>query len=313
MAAVMVACRPMRTATHATAVSAVAVSWLAAIAAQGSALMLSVIGQGLGALAGGCGWIGASIPIHRQVWALVNQPVLNFSSLPAAGGYWLGSMVVPFLAAVFMLTLRPRKPTLVGQLAVVQTVWWVALVAGAWLPLLDPVDGHLSRWLLLHRLGPALAWSAPAAAAAVAMFACLRLLELARSYRSELGRRARVAAVVVHLVLPVGGWLCVVFWAGGTPPLRSFIGLAMPVAAVLAFAWFRYPPPFPRPLNAPSRRAVVVLVACVGLTVSVVWAAGRPLPDGGASGVVWGKAESFNNIRPWIGLSEPATISDSVN
>jgi len=307
MAAVMVACRAMRTETQATAVSAVAVSWLAAVAAQGSALVLAAVGQGLGALAGGCGWIGVTTPLDRQVWALVNQPVLNFSSLPGASGYWLGSIVLPMTTALFLLTLRPKKPTLAGQLALVQTVWWATLIAGTWLPLLDPADGHLARWLLLHDLAPPLIWAAPAAAAVLAALTSFRVLELARSSRSDLGRTARVATVVVHLVLPVLGWLGVVRIVGGAPPWRSVLGLAAPVAAVVVFAWLRYPSPYPRPLQGPSPRAVAALVTAVALAACMIWLAGRPLADGQVSGVLWGEAGSFNNIRAWI---EPWSPTD---
>jgi len=303
----MVACRPMSTETRATALSAVAVSWLAAIAAQGSALILSAIGQGIGALAGGCGWIGVTTPLHRPVWALVNQPVLNFSSLPGAGGYWLGSFVLPMVVALYLLTLRPKRPTTVGQLALLQTVWWAILVAGVWLPLLDPIDGHLARWLLLHDLTPNLVWFAPATAAVMATFVSFRVLELARRSRSDLGRTARVTTVVVHLVLPVLGWLGVVRIVGGAPPWRSVLGLAAPVAAVVVFAWLRYPSPYPRPLQGPSPRAVAALVTAVALAACMIWLAGRPLADGQVSGVLWGEAGSFNNIRAWI---EPWSPTD---
>jgi len=300
----------MRTETHATVVSAVTVSWLAAIAAQGSALVLSAIGQGLGAVAGGCGWIGVTIPLDRQVWALVNQPVLNFSSLPGAGGYWLGSIVLPMVAAIFLLTLRPKNPTLAGQLALVQMVWWAILIAGAWLPLLDPVDGHLARWLLLHELAPSLVWLAPAAAAVMAAFTSFRLLELARRSRSDLSRTARVATVVVHLVVPVSGWIGVVWIVGGAVPWRPLLGLAVPVTAALVFAWLRFPPPYPRPLQGLSSRAVAALLTAVVLAASTLWLAGRPLADGRVSGVVWGVAGSFNNIRAWIEPWSPADLKN---
>ncbi len=307
MAAVMVACRPMRIDNHAIVVSTVAVSWLAATTALGSALILAVVGQGVGAMTGGCGWVGATIPLNRQVWALVNQPTLNFSSQPGASGYWLGSLVLPLFAALLLLTLRPRRPTLVGQLMVVQMVWWAALVAGAWLPLLDAVDGHLSRWLLLNRLPAMLVWSAPVAAAVVAVFATFRLLEIARSGRPNLGRGTRVATLVVHLILPVLGWIGAVFLVGGSLPLAPVVALAVPVAAALVFGWLRFPPPYPRHLQRPSRRAFGVLLAGAVLAAIAIWMAGRPLTDGRAPGVLWGEPESFNNIRPWIEFPSSAT------
>ena len=255
-------------------------------------------------MAGGCGWIGVAIPLDRQVWALVNQPVLNFSSLPTAWGYWLGSMVLPLLTALLLLTLRPRKPSVVGQITVVQTIWWIAMVAGIWLPLLDPADGHFSRWLLLQHFQSAWVWSVPASATALAILASFRLLEIARRSRSNLGRRARVTIIVVHLILPVVVWLCFVSRVGGLPPLRPLLGLAAAATAVVAIGSFRYPPPYPRPLLGPSRGAVIALGVGALLSLSMLWVMGRPLPQGRARGVLWGAPGSFNNIRPWI---EPET------
>ncbi len=295
----------MRTESHTTALSTVAVSWLAAVSAPAPALMLAVLGQGLGAVAGGCGWIGASLPPNRQVWALVNQPTLDFSSSPGAGGYWLGSLVVPFLVALLLLTMRPKTPTLVGQMALMQTVWWTALVTGVWLPLVDPVDGHLPRWLLLHRLPASLVWLAPASAAVVALFATLRLLEIARRRHPDMSRTVRMATLAVHLILPVVVWLCVIRALGGSWPLRPILGLAVPVVAAAAFTWFLYPRPYPRPLKAPTRGRVVALAAVGLVAASTVWWAGRPLPEDRQSGVLWGVPRSFNNIRPWI---DPTSI-----
>jgi hypothetical protein len=295
----------MRIETTMTAVSAVAVSWLAAAIAAGTALVLAVTGQGLGAVAGGCTWIGVTIPLDRQVWALVNQPVLNFSSLPSAAGYWLGSVALPMLAALLLFSLRPRKPALAGQLMVIQTMWWISLIAGVWLPLLDPGDGHLSRWLELHRLEPRLVWLAPLLATGVAVLASLRLLEIARRGRSDLGCGARVRVVIVHLVVPVAGWLYLVFSASGALALRPALGLAAPVTAVLAFAWLRYPPPYPRPLQTSLRRSVVALVVCALGVAGGLWVAGRPLAGDRTAAVVWGTPGSFNNIRPWVETSSP--------
>ncbi len=75
----------MQTEPRATSPLVVAVSWLAASVALPFALIGASLGQGLGALIGGCHWIGVTLPLDRQVWALVNQPVLNFAALPTAG------------------------------------------------------------------------------------------------------------------------------------------------------------------------------------------------------------------------------------
>lgn len=304
----------MRTDPNATTATAVAISWLASVSAVGTAFVLAVVGQGLGAMAGGCGWIGAALPMNRQVWALVNQPVLNFSSLPGAGGYWLGSMILPLFAATFLLSLRTRKPTLVGQLTLVQTAWWAALVAGVWLPLLDPGDGHLTRWLMVHRFPLSLVWSMPVAATVVAVWVGFRVLEIVRWHCRDPNRWARLAIVVVQLFLPVAVWLVAIVLVCGHPPLRPVLGLLMPGTAVAVFAFFRYPPPYPRPPAPPSPAGVVSLAAAALIAASVLWLAGRPLTDNRVSGVLWSAPESFNNIRQWIepkALTERARIHET--
>ena len=78
----------------------------------------------LGALLGGCGWIGISTPLHRQVWALVNQPALNFASLPRGLGYWLGSLALPLLIVVGRL-LGPIR-FITGRLVLI--LWLISFV-----------------------------------------------------------------------------------------------------------------------------------------------------------------------------------------
>ncbi|MBD3872686.1 MAG: hypothetical protein IFK91_07200, partial [Acidobacteria bacterium] len=189
----------MQTEPRINAPSVVAISWTAAIAAFPLALVLAVLGQGLGALVGGCQWIGASLPLDRQVWALVNQPVLNFASLPSAGGYWLGSLMVPLIVAALVIPLFLRSNSMIVEVSVIQLAWGAAVVAVAWLPLLDQGDGHLARWLDLHDLPPTLVWLAPALAAGAGLLPTLRLLELARRRQKDTGRAYRVVLVVFHL------------------------------------------------------------------------------------------------------------------
>ena len=257
-------------------------------------------------MAGGCRWIGATLPLQRQVWALVNQPVLNFSSLPSAGGYWLGSMILPLLAAIFLLLWRTRKPTLIGQLAIVQTAWWAAMVSGIWLPLLDPNDGHLARWLLLHEFPETFVWIVVLGASCVALAAAYRCLEIVRGLHREPGRWTRVAIVFLQLIVPVAVWQVVVTFLCGEPPVRPILGMLAAVTAVTALAFFGYPPPYPRPLGPPSRTGIIALVVVALVATSIAWLAGRPLGDGRVSGVLWAAPESFNNIRPWV---EPLSLT----
>jgi hypothetical protein len=295
----------MRTEPGMGAPSLIFVSWLAAAGAFPFALVTAVGGQGLGALVGGCSWIGISLPIDRQPWALVNQPVLNFASQPAAVGYWWGSWLVPLLGAVVLGLLRPRSRSWTVELVIVQITWAAVVVAGAWLPLLDAEDGHLVRWLALHQLPAAAVWAAPLVAAVVGLVSAIRVLELARRQRPDLGRARRTGLVTVHLAVPAVLWVAVVAGVIGAPPVRATAGLGVPVAAAIVLAWLRFPGPHVRRLQPPTTRDVAALAVGVGLVVAVVWLAGRPLDGGSRAGLLWAKPTAFNNIRAWI---EPLSV-----
>lgn len=303
----MVACRPMHTEPEINAPSVIAISWTAAIAAFPLALVVAVLGQGAGAMVGGCHWIGVSLPLDREVWALVNQPVLNFASLPSAGGYWLGSLVVPLMVAAFVIPLLPRAQSLIIEISVVQVAWGAAAVAVAWLPLLEKGDGHLARWLGLHSLSTSWVWLAPVIAAGVGLLPTLRLLELARRRQKDTGRIYRIAAVAIHLVVPVILWVGLVSLIRSSVPLEATLAITAPVCAAILLAWLRYPSPYVRPLERPTISGVVSLVTCVAVAAILVWTTGRPLPNDASAGILWGTPQAYNNIRPWI---DPVSIWD---
>ena len=290
----------MQTEPRINAPSVVAISWTAAIAAFPLALVLAVLGQGLGALVGGCQWIGASLPLDRQVWALVNQPVLNFASLPSAGGYWLGSLMVPLIVAALVIPLFLRSNSMIVEVSVIQLAWGAAVVAVAWLPLLDQGDGHLARWLDLHDLPPTLVWLAPALAAGAGLLPTLRLLELARRRQKDTSRTYRVILVGFHLVAPVVVWVGLVSLIRSAVPLEATLAIAAPVCAAIVLAWLRYPAPYVRRLERPTVSGVVALVICAAVAMILVWITGRPLPDDASAGILWGQPQAYNNIRPWI-------------
>jgi len=296
----------MQTEPKINAPSVVAISWTAAIAAFPLALVLAVLGQGLGALVGGCQWIGVSLPLDRQVWALVNQPVLNFASLSTAGGYWLGSLMVPLIVAALVIPLLLRSKSLIVEISVIQLAWGAAVVAVAWLPLLDHGDGHLVRWLDLHDLPPTLVWLAPALAAGAGLLPTLRLLELARRRQKDTGRAFRVTLVVFHLAAPAVVWVGLVSLIRSSVPVEATVAIAVPVCAAIVLAWLRYPAPYVRRLERPTVSSVVALVICAAAAMILVWISGRPLPDDASTGILWGQPQAYNNIRPWI---DPFLIS----
>jgi hypothetical protein len=280
--------------------SVIVLSWTAAAAAYPAALMAAVIGQGIGALAGGCHWIGISLSIHRQVWALVNQPVLNFASLPSATGYWLGSLVLPAILAATLIPLLPRKRSLLVEMVLVQATWAASVIGIAWLSLVDRNDGHLVRWLSLQDLPAEWVWLAPVLAALTGLIPTLRLLALARRRRPDTGRVYRLRLVVVHFVVPAALWAGAGALVGETVPIAAMIAICCPLCAAMALAWLRYPPPFAHRLDQPSRPGLTLLIATAAACAIATTVATRPRPDGRCPGVLWAAPQSFNNIRPWI-------------
>ena len=275
-------------------------SLLAAVAAFSGALLMAAVGQGLGALVGGCTWIGASTPLDRQVWALVNQPTLHFSSLPRAVGYWAGSYLLPLMVGVGSIPLLPRARTLAAELVTLHAAWAATLVGVAWMPLVDPVDGHLSRWLDLWNLPHALVWLGPALALPAAALVTLRLLSLVRIIRHLSSRGLRLAAVMLHLLAPAAAWVgLATAIRGGLNPWPT-VAVGATAAAVLAVAWFGYPPAFPHRLEILSRGSWLRIGAAGAVLTVAVVGAGRPLAEDRTAGVLWAHPGSYNNVRPWI-------------
>lgn len=275
-------------------------SWSSAVIAVPLTLLISAAGQGLGALAAGGGWIGLAIPCDRQPWALVNQPVLNFASLPSAGGYWLGSTALPLALALGLMPLSLRLRSLAAQLFVVQLAWTAAVVGLGWQPLLDPAHAHVARWLGFRGLPLELRWLVGGAAAAAAVPVALRLIALARIARFHLGRGRRLLLVALHLLPAPVAWAVASSLLGGAIPPEAAATTALVVLTALAVAWFGFPPPITHRVTPATWRAVAVAVAGAMLAAAVFWVAGRPLPDDRAAAVQWGRAGSFNNVRQWM-------------
>lgn len=281
-------------------VGGVLASWVGAVAGAAFALLLAALGQGLGAVFGGCRFIGVSLAPHRQVWALVNQPTLDFAIRPAALGYWLGSLLLPLLFAALAVALLPRFGGLVSELAVVQWAWLAAVIGVAWLPVLDLEDGHLARWLFLHRWPVELVSLAPVLAAAASLPCVLRLLALLRARHRHSGRSLRLGTTVLHLLLPVAGWVALASWLRGSVPMPSAVAAAVPATAALAVAFYGYPSPHVRPLEGVRLRGLIGLAVTAVALWGLVAVAGRPLPGGDVRGWLWLPVDARNNVRPWI-------------
>ncbi len=280
--------------------SGVVFGWLSAAVGFASAVAVAVVGQGAGAVTGGCGWIGVSLPIDRQAWALVNQPALNFASQPRAFGYWLGSLVLPLLVAAAVVHLIPRARSLSSELLAVHVAWGMIVVGVAWLPLLDPVDGHIARFLKIHGVPLQGVWLAPTLAAGVAFLPTLRLLALARITRQHIGRGARLGLILLHLGVPCVAWAALVSTIHGTPMVIPSVAIAAPLVVACTIARFGYPPPYAhqlRELDAANWLRVLITAAVV---ITLLWLTGRPLGDGRYAGVAWGAPGAYNNVRPWV-------------
>jgi hypothetical protein len=290
----------MQAAQNIVAPPVLFISFLAAAGAYPMALILAVLGQGFGALIGGCDWIGISLPLNHQVWALVNQPVLNFSSTPIAAGYWLGSLGLPLVVAVATIPFLPRALSLTAELIVVQISFAAAAVALAWLPLIDLEDGHFVRWLALHGMPPILVWLAPVAAVGAALIPTLRTLELARRQHEQTGRGFRVLVIVLHLGAPLVAWVGIVTLICGALPFAPTLGAALVLVGALALAWFRYPSAYVRPLRQPTLAEFPILAITVVILMAIVWLGGRPLPGQKTAALLWGQPQAYNNLRPWI-------------
>jgi len=284
----------------ARSLKAVLFSWLVASLAGPLTLFVAVVGQGVGACLGGCTWIGVSLPADRQVWALVNQPVVNFASTAAAIPYWLGSLILPLLLAAVLIPFVPRARSVAGELVMVQLSWMLAVVGGAWLPLLDPAQGHLVPLLGFRMLPGGLVWLAPITAGVTVLLPTLRLIALARVASGDISRLGRMGLVVTHLAPPVVAWGALVSVLRGAPPLAACAAALLLLALALVIAWVGYPPPFVQtlvPLRAASFAwAGVVLAALIGLW----WFTGRALPGDQRAGILWGHRDARNNVRAWI-------------
>lgn len=275
-------------------------SWLAAMTALPFSLFAAAAGQGLGALLAGGRWIGLSVPWDRQAWALVDQPVLNFASLPGAAGYWLGSSIAPLLVAALAIPLSLRLRSLSAQLVVVHCAWMAAVIGVAWQPALDPRLCHVSRWLHFRDLPPELRWVAVALAAAAAVPIVLRLIAIARINRYHLSRARRLMLVVLHLLPAPLAWAATTTMLRGAVEVEACVAAGLPVVVILVVAWIGYPAPLTHPVTPPGGWSFLRLGAILAVVWVAFWAAGRPLPDDRAAAVQWGRETATNNIRPWM-------------
>jgi len=307
----------MRSRPGPNTMAAVAVSWLGAFCAAFLALGVVAAGQGLGAILGGCRWIGLTLPIGHQPWALVNQPSLAFAGDTRAVGYWLGGTIACLLVAFLWVPLVPRPRGLTSELLAIQFSWMAAVVGLGWVALLDPWDGHLSRFLRLHHASPALVWVVPVLGAWAALIPTLRLLALARQGHPQLSRWGRLATIAVHLGLPTLGWIVagvlIIIRTHPTTPGSPFEGLsalemlwppvlaaALPALAAATLGWVAFPRPWAHQLEPSRMKSASFLLIMAFALIAFQLPAGGPASGGRARGVLWSPADSRNNVRSWV-------------
>ena len=299
--------------------SAVFASWLAAVAAVPLSLLAAGFGQGFGTVVVGGKWIGLCLAWDRGVWALVNQPAINFAASWAATGYWLGAWALVFSIAVAALPLSLRLKHLDGQLFVIQSAWIALVIGASWQVFLDGSNGKLARWLGFHELPLELRWFAVVAAAAAAVPIVLRLLAVARITRFNLGRGRRLALVVVHLLPVPTGWAVISAVIREDLPVESVVGAAVPMVTALVVAWVGYPAPLTHGVTGLRPRVFAILTVTVLAAWSILVVAGRPLPDHRTAAIQWAHDNPINNIRPWMEpwrapwLDEDSTAADRSN
>jgi hypothetical protein len=275
-------------------------SWLFAVLSVPLTILTAAVGQGLGTLVVGGGWIGLCTPWDQQPWALVNEPTVNFAASLAATGYWCGSGIAPLLVAILGGPLSLRLVTLTGQLFMVQWGWASVVIGLAWLPALDPQVSHVTRWLQFRGLATELRWLLILAAVAAAVPLVLRLLSLARIASYHLGRWRRLAVVVVHLIPIPSLWIAVSIVVRGSVPIEACVAVCLPLAAAVMVPWFGYPMPLTHaiaPVRSMAFAYVAALIVAVGL---VMWFAGRPLPGNRTAAIQWASSGATNNIRAWM-------------
>lgn len=292
-------------------------SWFAAALGASAALWAIAVGQGVGSLLAGCRWIGLTVPMHRQVWALVNQPSLAFGSHGSSIGYWLGGTVACGCLAALTVPLWPRPRSLVAEIVALQVSWMAAVVGLGWMALVDPFDGHLAKWLYFHQVSAAVVWVVPVLGAWISLIPAARLLGLERNGNPQLTRFGRMWSLTVHLAVPALAWLGVASWqllsvlesAAGDPflsrlPIEAvgppLLAGILPIVAVVGMGWFAYPRPWAHRLE-PARLTPVLLVVVAAVLVSgLQWAVGAPTDSGGARAVQWSNSDSRNNLRSWV-------------
>jgi hypothetical protein len=284
-------------------------SWLAGAGALPAVILFMVLAQGLGAWFGGARWIGICTPLTRHPWALINQPNLAFSASTAASGYWFGAVLVGLALAVFAPALANRSKADAARFATIQLSWAAAVLAGAWFPLVDLEDGHLTRWLALHDLPIVMVWITPLAAGLAVIPTLLQLLALGREGRTTFGIGARLLTVALFLWAPVFVWVVVVSLLCGAVVMQSCLACLLPImisATVAARGWGR-----DRVVEQVfiSVRSFLGIVVLSSMMISAVWLCGRPLAGGRVAALLWSTPNAFNNIRDWIEPISPGSES----
>lgn len=274
--------------------------WLCALVSLPLALVVAVVGQGLGALIGGCSWIGLAVPPDRQVWALVNQPTMGFADTSSAHGYWLGSLLLPVAVIIFFCVLLRSYRRLSVELFTIHASWGLTLICVAWLPLIDRQDGHLNRWLHYGDFSQHFIWALPLLAVCLGLFPGLRLLSLMRMWRRDGGRAARIMIVILHFSPAVIIWIGLTSVLGQSVAVVPAVAVGACLLAAVILAWLRYThAPF-HPMREIGLGGVVAVLMTGIVLGLLVWGAGRPLDQQKRAGLLWANRSTTNNIRQWI-------------
>lgn len=305
------------------AFSSLLFSWIVGLCSAFFAVLLTIIGQGIGASVGGCRWIGLTLALDHQPWALINQPNLAFSGRPIALGYWFGGVGFCLLLALLTVPFLPRPRNMGWELLCLHISWMSLLVGLAWLPLLDAWDGHVSHYLRLHGSSPAWVWVFPILGAWIALIPTYRLLALLRAADRTASGFKRAFCIMAHFGVPSIAW--VIFGLALQLPLlqaaasadsmpgmeilvREFwppvLGALLPVLAAALMALTAYPRPYSFPMTPLRGIHVPVALFMLLLFCGIFLLAGAPVGDGHSRGLLWATPNSRNNIRSWVRPSQ---------
>lgn len=286
---------------HPLTPAVVIASWADALLLWPLAWLVPLVAQGLGVVLVGGSWIGVSAPLGVQPWALVNEPGVGFAATRAAlFGYWLAPFLGVAAVALVLTLLLSGGRSWHGEMGLFHLATAATVLGLGWLPALGLEDGPVDGLSTFWEVAPAVSVAAAAAVGAVlAALAAQRLLGHLWHHPTGPTRRRRLAAVVLHAVVPALAWAGATVAVGWPLPARAAAGAGAVVAGPLLAAFVLVPRAALRRRETPGRAGVAAALAVGGTVAVAVGWLGAPV-HGHARGLLWGVPDGIDNIRPEV-------------